>query len=572
MQPTALIWNTRIKNWQNRLRIHNLARQVVIQSRRRRIQSARPVVFFNASTRIAGVSQNAAFAFLLSSSLQLAGISVVHFACKSGLSRCVQGTNKDDPSQPMPCKACISLSAQLYSNGLALPFTYTEQSADKACPSHTQRLVDEERRIDLARLLENLSTAEMAELEFPFPQTNSRIPLGELVVPSLRWILRRHHLPDDEATRKMMREMILSAHFTAGQFHQVIETIEPQAAVIFNGLLFPEAAACWVARAHGLRTITHEVGYQRFSAFFTDGDATAYPIRIPEDYELSPEQNARLDAYLEERFQGQFTMAGIRFWPEMRGLDEAFVLKMQGFQQVVPIFTNVVFDTSQVHANTVFPHMFAWLDLLLQLMRRHPETLFVIRAHPDEMRPGSRKQSRESVREWVQANRVLDLPNVVFIDSQEYVSSYELIQKAKFVMVYNSSIGLEAAIMGAAVLSGGKARYTQVLADTACLPDTKRPVVFFPQSQQAFQDQAEEFLRVKTIAVPAEFKINARTFLYFQLYKSSISFEPFLTASPRAGFVHLKKFHWSQLLPENSPAMQILVNGIVNRKPFLSYE
>jgi hypothetical protein len=157
-------------------------------------------------------------------------------------------------------------------------------------------------------------------------------------------------------------------------------------------------------------------------------------------------------------------------------------------------------------------------------------------------------------------------------------------------MVYNSSIGLEAAIMGAAVLSGGKARYTQVLADTACPTDTarstdtaspadtarptdtKRPVVFFPQSQQAFQDQAEEFLRVKTIAVPAEFPKNARTFLYFQLYKSSISFEPFLTASPRAGFVHLKKFHWSQLLPENSPATQTLVNGILNRKPFLSYE
>ncbi len=308
---------------------------------------------------------------------------------------------------------------------------------------------------------------------------------------------------------------------------------------------------CWVARTQGLRTITHEVGYQRFSAFFTDGDATAYPIHIPENYQLSPEENLRLDAYLEERFQGKFTMAGIRFWPEMRGLDEAFTRKMQEFQQVVPIFTNVIFDTSQVHANTVFPHMFAWLDLLLQLIRHHPETLFVIRAHPDEMRPGSRKQSRESVRDWVQANQVQNLPNVVFINSQEYVSSYELIQKAKFVFVYNSSIGLEAALMGSPVLCGGRARYTQV------------PVVFFPQSQQAFQDQAESFLQAETISIPAEFQKNARIFLYFQLYKTSISFEPFLAASPRAGFVHLKKFHWSQLLPENSPAMRVMVEGIL---------
>ena len=92
--------------------------------------------------------------------------------------------------------------------------------------------------------------------------------------------------------------------------------------------------------------------------------------------------------YLEKRFQGQFTMAGIRFWPEMNGLDEALLEKAGQFQQIVPVFTNVVFDTSQVHANTVFPHMFAWLDLVLDLIRAHPETLFVIRAHPDEMRPG----------------------------------------------------------------------------------------------------------------------------------------------------------------------------------------
>jgi hypothetical protein len=547
LRSHARRWNTRIKNWQNRLRIHNLSRQVVIHSRQRRIQFAKPVVFFNASSRIAGVSQNAAFAFLLSSSLQLAGIPVVHFACKSGLSRCVQGTNKDNPSQPMPCKDCIALSVQLYGNGLTLPFTYPEAFAD-APGRHLS---------DLDRRIENLSTSEMAELEHPFPQTGGKIPLGELVVPSLRWILRRHHLPDDEATRKMMREMMLSAYFTAEQFHQVIETIEPQAAVIFNGLLFPEAAAQWVAQIHALRTITHEVGYQHFSAFFTDGDATAYPIQIPDDYELSPEQNARLDAYLEERFQGQFTMAGIRFWPEMRGLDEDFLRTMQGFRQVVAVFTNVIFDTSQVHANTVFPHMFAWLDLLLQIMRQQPETLFVIRAHPDEMRPGSRKQSRESVRDWVEANQVPDLPNVVFIDSQEYLSSYELIQKAKFVMVYNSSIGLEAAIMGAAVLCGGRARYTQF------------PVVFFPKTQQSFQDQVEDFLSAEAISTPAEFQKNARLFLYYQLYMSSIPFEPFLAASPRAGFVHIKKFHWSQLLPENSPAMQTLVNGILNSAPFI---
>ncbi len=97
-------------------------------------------------------------------------------------------------------------------------------------------------------------------------------------------------------------------------------------------------------------------------------------------------------------------MAGIKFWADMKGLDESFLQKAAGFKQIVPIFTNVIFDTSQPHANTVFEDMFDWLDLVLEVIRAHPETLFVIRAHPDELRV--RKASRETVAGWVEASRV----------------------------------------------------------------------------------------------------------------------------------------------------------------------
>jgi hypothetical protein len=64
----------------------------------------KPIAFFNASTRLGGFSQNAAFSLLSSWSLQLSSIPVVHFACESGMSRCVLGTNIDDVSQAPPCK------------------------------------------------------------------------------------------------------------------------------------------------------------------------------------------------------------------------------------------------------------------------------------------------------------------------------------------------------------------------------------------------------------------------------------------------------------------------------------
>ncbi len=170
----------------------------------------------------------------------------------------------------------------------------------------------------------------------------------------------------------------------------------------------------------------------------------------------------------------------------------------------MPVFTNVIFDTSQPHANTVFPDMFAWLDLVLETARQHPETLFVLRAHPDEARPG--KESQESVAEWVQTRRAAELPNLVFVPPQEYLSSYELIARSKFVLIYNSTIGLEASILGAPVLCAGKARFTRY------------PTVFFPQSIAEYRATLEEFLAAETVTAPPEFRRNARRFLYYQLF------------------------------------------------------
>jgi hypothetical protein len=524
-------------NLNNNRRLLELSRQVL---RHAHIEAGQqPVAFFNASTRLDGISQNAAFAFLAACGVQLAGVPVAYFSCHAGMSRCVLGTNKDDHTAAPPCEACVRQSRWLYGNALEMAFTY---QADH----------------ELTRDLEKRTLDELAGFSMPFPNSSEPVPLGQMVIPGLRWALRRHNLKDDPATRFLLREYILSAARVAREFDRFLDQIQPQSVVLFNGIMFPEAAARWVAWQRGLRVITHEVGLQPLTCFFTNGDATAYPIEIPPDFELSPSQNARLDAYLEQRFQGKFTMAGIRFWPEMSGLDQDFLDHLAQFRQMVPVFSNVIFDTSQIHANTVFRDMFAWLELVHELARQHPDTLFVVRAHPDEMRPG--KESRESVEGWMAASEMEKLPNVVFFKSNHYISSYELIRRAKFVMVYNSSIGLEAALMGAAVLNGGKARYTQL------------PTVFFPAARETYFQQAEEFLSADLVTVPEMMRWNARKFLYFQLFRTSLPFGEFLKSHPNPTRVSLRDFTWTQLAPESSPTLRVVTEGILENKPFLLEE
>jgi hypothetical protein len=534
----------RTKRWMINYQVFRLAK--VINAQTHPEAGIKPVVFFNASTRLIGISQNAAFAQLAAWALRMQKVPVIHFVCKAGMSRCVLGTDRTNFAKVPPCRGCIAQSRALYTAAFVLPFTYQKDEI-------------------LSASLRSLTVNQLMNFENQAPGSGNNngdndgqqhLPLGQLVLPSMRWVLRRHHLLDDEATRQLFREYILSANQVANEFSALVDRVEPQAVVLFNGQFFPEATARWVATHRGIRTITHEVGLQPFSAFFTTGEATAYPLQVPEDFELSDNQNARLDAYLSQRFQGEFSMAGVRFWSQMQGLDANFIQKAAGYKQVVPVFTNVIFDTSQPHSNVIFPHMFAWLNQVLLLAQNHPETLFVLRAHPDEARPG--KASQESVSQWVEQHQAASLPNLIFVDANASLSSYELIQRSKFVMVYNSTIGLEASIMGVPVLCAGKARYTQL------------PTVFFPSTAQEFNQEAENFLSTGSITIPAEFKRNARRFLYYQLYRSSLPFGDYLEPDGVwPGFVKLKKFNLSALSPKASPAIKTIEEGILEEGNFL---
>ncbi len=523
----------------NNLKVARVALQV---AKREPKPSGQPVVFFKASTGIDDLSWNAGFHLLTTWALRLQGIPVAYFACNAGLSKCVLGTNRDHPQKEMPCKSCVYQSKTLYAG---LPSKVESQKSGV-------QWFNFERDEQLASRIANLSLPELMTFDY------ETIPLGALCLPGLRWILRVHHLTDDEPTRYLLREYILSAWNVARKFSKFLDETNPRIVVVFNGQFFPEATAAFLARKRGIRVITHEVGFKTGTGFFCDGEATIYPIHIPDSFEMNENQNALLDDYLAKRFQGDFTMAGIKFWPDMKKLDESFLQKAAGFKQIVPIFTNVIFDTSQPHANVVFNDMFHWLDVVLEIIRAHPETLFVIRAHPDETRV--RKSSRETVEDWVTRSEVQKEANVIFVGPRETLSSYDLIQRSKFVMVFNSTIGLEASIMGVPVLCAGKARFTQY------------PTVFFPQTVQAHKDKMQELLNVAKIEVPAEFKRNARRFLYYQVFRSSLPFEDFLEPSVRTTQTRLKDFDLEKISPAKSRAMRTIFEGLLNGGDFLMYD
>jgi hypothetical protein len=490
-----------------------------------------PVVFFNSSTRISGLSQNAAFSLLASWVVRLSGAPVIHFTCKSGMSRCLLGTDEADPSHPMPCGMCLRQSKANYAGAQVHWFAY-------------------QRDHKLSANLEALDLDALLHYEYPLPDGSAQLPLGTLVLPSLRWRLRLQSLTDDMPTRFLCREFILSAWNIACEFSDLLDRVKPQVVVLFNGRHFPEATISWICRRRGVRVITHESGFQPLSGYFVEGEATMYPITIPA-VELTPQQDGRLDADLQRRLQGDFSMAGVQFWHEILDLPEGLVKKASGFKQVVSIFTNVIFDTTQMYANVIFEDMYSWLDELHNTIQMHPETFFILRAHPDEDRPG--KASRESVAMWFESNTA-SLPNMAFISPRERINSYHLVRMSKFVLIYNSTIGLESILLGVPVLAAGQAPFNAF--------DT----ISFETTREAYLGKLNTWLTMSKIEVLPQCQRNTRRFLYYRTYRFSLPFGEFLESTQPTGYVRLKKVSLSELV--RSPTAQALLDGLFEGKRF----
>jgi hypothetical protein len=199
--------------------------------------------------------------------------------------------------------------------------------------------------------------------------------------------------------------------------------------------------------------------------------------------------------------------------------------------------------------------MFAWLDAVRAIASQSPRTLFVLRAHPDEARPG--RESRETLRTWAARSGAGRLDNVVLVEPTDPTSSYDLARSAAFVIVYNSTIALEAVMLGKAVLCGGAARYTPFGIGSS------------PATVEEFFETARRLLAGEIAGASDDQRARARRFGYFQDFASSIPFDAWLADDPRRpGEVLIRDVPLASLDPSASGALARLHRGILDGASF----
>lgn len=203
------------------------------------------------------------------------------------------------------------------------------------------------------------------------------------------------------------------------------------------------------------------------------------------------------------------------------------------FKKVISLFTNVLWDATIVGKNGIFNNLVEWVKFTIDFIENYPEVALIIRVHPAEARLYE-MDSKERVIDELSKWREQFKSNIIFIDAEEKIDSYDLINKSDMVLVYASNVGLEALAMNKPVVVCGKPHYIG------------KNLTIDPQTIEEYSNILNEIC-VKNI----EFSIDEtllKRFLYLAFIDSQIDVDLFsdnhpfnVTELKLDNFIELKK-------------------------------
>ena len=313
--------------------------------------------------------------------------------------------------------------------------------------------------------------------------------IGRFVRISVAWFLSRGTLLDDYETLDAYRSFLVSGTILREAFQQLLEQTRPDRIFILNGAFFPERILAETATARSIPVVRYEKGFLtdtvvachwRSGASILDFGEKAWQDALATP--LSPEQGRELDSYLEERVRGGRTLDN--FWAN-RVADNGRIRSDLGLRDghpLVPVFLNVVWDSSIQGRDVAFPSMGEWLVHVIRWAESRPDVDVVVRLHPAEIGLVNHV-SRERMADHIDTNFESLPDNVHVVGADSSISSYSLMEMATVGLVYTSTVGLEMAARGIPVVCAGAGHYVH------------HGFTVDPQSQEDYWRTVEQLLQ-----------------------------------------------------------------------------
>jgi hypothetical protein len=491
------------------------------------------VLFFT----VRGWYVHSALQAVLAKALEQRGASARFVLCRGGFSQCDFKPATDHHVTPALCWRCRGFTDELLSR-FELPHFGLDELDVERLQAHA------------ASCLAGLGRKEYESF------TYQGLPLFEWCLPSIRRTLLRGDAGSGPLSDAVVRGYLESGIVYVEVVRRLLDREQPDVCIVVNGLFHAERIFREIAHARGVRVVSYEQGWRPLSFHFVEDAAAAhFPVddlwQATREHPLSDEQSKTVDTYLAERTKGGGVVSV--YWPKMDGRREALSRRI-GIDPDKPmavLFPNITWDSATFRLDRAFSGLSQWIEATIHWFETQPDKQLVIRVHPAEVRLPM-MESRDALEQRIRT-AFPNLPaNVRVVPADDPANSYELLAMSEAVLVYTSTLGMEAAAQGRRVLVAGTPHYAgRGFTDGVVTADD-----YGRNLTRAFDEphlsEAQRDL--------------ARRYVYLLIYNYMISF-PWVVDTPRSAR-RLQLSSLSELAPGRDADLDRLCRAILEGTPF----
>jgi len=333
---------------------------------------------------------------------------------------------------------------------------------------------------------------------------------GRAKATARRFLKKRLLDYDDPYEREVYRRFLRSGMDIVDYANELFDRYGVRATVAHHPTYIYGGLYLSVAEQRDVPAITVQPGYSDQTLHFGNyRNRSGLPQFTPRDRveefiqePLSEEQTEEIDRLMDARSAGE----GVRIHPSA---DSEARLGLGDYENVVGLFTNLMWDASLEAEAITFTSAYSWVSTTIEYLRHQENAALVIKAHPAE----EILRTEVGMVKWIRDNYDPLPENVVLLPPDTDVSPYKLMNQIDAGVVFNSTLGLEMPYYGVPVV---------------VVSDTHYRGLGFTYDASTVEEYFDLLDSLDELEVTDGMRARARRYAHFLLVRKQIVF-PFYT-------------------------------------------
>jgi hypothetical protein len=388
------------------------------------------------------------------------GNTIYWMICKGDFQACFHNPEH----QLMHCKVCHSR----VTNGLSVLKNTVENHQNLHVLRYDQFLTLEQFKSHGYPTASHFATKKALKAHYYKDYDNGMATMSSLVSYT------RDHEPDLDKYQDFITRGLLTGAYLYEAFELVLDKIKPDLTIIFNGRFIENRPLLRVCEKRKVDYATHERGGKMNNFLFRINS-------IPHSFEAITQE---IQTLWENGSPDNREAIGEKFYNKrVKRIEDAWYsfTKNQNYGQLPESFkdnTNkkiiTIFNSSldEYEGLSGFGPKFYDNDnegilAICESLKAFPDIKLYLRVHPNLK--GINNTQNRFINEKIKAS------NIEVIAPEDSVDSYELVAKSDIIMVFTSTVGIEAAFAGKKVVLLGRAAYQSL--DCAVIPQSHDEVI-----------------------------------------------------------------------------------------------